>query len=497
MSRATNFLLISTDQQRADHLGCMGNSVIQTPNIDRLAAAGMRFTTGYVQNPLCMPSRATIATGLYPSSHRVWCNGVPLSTQQITLAHLLTERGYRTALIGKAHFTPFGAAASYGFREAVSTWREEDLANWTGPYYGFEHVQLAIGHGTGVRGHYRHWLEADFSDVLEIVDHDHEHAPRPTNAHQSWKSRVPAECHHSTWVAEAAIDWLRAHRREPFFLWASLPDPHHPYCPPAQYCDMYEPADVPAPVRREGELDDKPPHFKQASLEGLATEGTSVQARAGRFSEAQMREILAHTYGMISLIDLNVGRILDELDTLGLADNTVVVFTSDHGDLMGDHGLINKGPFHYEGLLRVPFIWRWPGHIPRGSVKESLVGLIDIMATFLGIAGIEPPGPAQGLSLLPVLTGEQEDVRAALLVEFLSGCRQDWNLRTIRTHDWKLTYYAGKEYGELYDLRNDPHEFTNLYHDSGYAAKRSDLLGQLTDMTILAEQRSPRRLCHA
>jgi len=475
----------------------MGNRVIQTPHIDRLAAGGMRFTTGYVQNPLCMPSRATIATGLYPSMHRVWCNGVPLSTQQVTLADVLSGHGYHTALIGKAHFTPFGAPPVERFFEAVRNWQSRDLSDWTGPYYGFRYVQLAIGHGTRVRGHYRHWLETKFPEVLDVVDHDHERGRRPTGALESWKSQVPVESHHSTWVASTAIEHLREHADEPFFLWVSFPDPHHPYCPPAPYCDMVDPADVLPPLRQAGELDDKPPHFRQASLEGLLTEGTSLKARAGTFSDAQMREILAHTYGMISLIDANVGRILDKLDALNLTDKTVVVFTSDHGDLMGDHGLINKGPFHYEGLLRVPFIWRWPGRIPPATVRDSLVGLIDIMPTFLEMADIAPPAELQGRSLVGILTGRQEHVRDALIVEFLSGYRQDWNLRTIRTRDWKLTYYAGKDYGELYDLRNDPAEFRNLYHDPAYASRRAELLGQLMDATILSEPRHPPRLCHA
>lgn len=520
-----HLLLLTTDQHRADCLGCYGNPVVRTPHLDRLAREGVRFTRCYVQNPLCMPSRATILTGLYIRGHRVWCNGVPLPPDVPTVARTLRTAGYWTVAIGKMHFTPYGAPAQPGWLDTFDTWNEETaLAAWDGDYYGFQEVWLTLGHNRP-GGHYGEWLRRAHPAALALFGREAALAA-PTGAPGSWKSALPVECHASTWIGEMTVQFLRRHVQErptqPFFAWVSFPDPHHPWCPPRPYCDLYDPAAVVMPVRRDGyapgaaaaELADKPPFFRDYYFGQMRHEGAGVP-NPSAVTEAQTREIIAHTYGMITLVDEVVERILAELERLDLLEETVLCFFSDHGELLGDHGLWCKGPFHYEGLLRVPLIWRLPAALRRqrpavsgprltgayqenaGVVREELVGLVDLAPTLCDLAGLTPIRPFQGLSLVPLLTGQVVPWRQAILTEFHSGYRPDLTLKTIRTDRWKLTYYAGKPYGELYDLERDPHEFTNLFADPAYRAIREDLIRLALDLVVQTEDRWPARLAHA
>ncbi|HEU5317223.1 MAG TPA: sulfatase-like hydrolase/transferase, partial [Chloroflexota bacterium] len=370
MERRPNVVLITTDQQRWDTLGCYGNRVVRTPHLDGLAAEGVRFERAYVTNPVCTPSRATLLTGRYPSSHGAYNVGVSLPDDVPTLSGMLGAAGYDTALIGKAHFQPFGAdparsvESNRGAARDPALWRE-----WHGPYYGFWHVELSMGHGPGgTEGHYGEWLRQTAPEVLTLFPKAAALAPSSVPI-GSWKSAVPIEYHSTTWTADRTIAYLeaRSESQPPFFLWTSFQDPHHPFCPPRPYCDMYPPEAVSLPSRGPGELDRLPPHFRHA-YEGTQDALPYARGRLSgtdpkgyvRMTEAHAREVIAHYYGMVSLIDDAVGRILAALERLGLARDTVVVFGTDHGELLGDHGLWLKGPFLYEGLIRVPYLWRYP-----------------------------------------------------------------------------------------------------------------------------------------
>jgi arylsulfatase len=496
-----NFLFITTDQHRADGLGCYGNPVVRTSHLDRLAAEGVRLTRAYVNNPLCMPSRATLLTGRYPRSHRVWCNGVALPPAETPFPTLLAAEGYRTACIGKMHFTPYGAEARPGYYDAQKTWEQCDLGDWTGPYAGFQYVQLTIGHCSPTAGHYGAWLGRCFPEAQRSYAQDRRLGEMPASgAPETWVSTLPVEAHHSTWIADRTLECLDRAGDQPFFVWVSFPDPHHPFRPPAPYARLYDEAGVPMPLRRRGELDDKPPLFRQY-YDGL-TGGPSRHEGAGMdnpggLSEAQLRDIIRFTYGMITLVDDNVGRILDGLQALGLSENTIVCFASDHGELLGDHGLICKGPFHYEGLLRVPMIWRWPGRFPPGCVTDALTGLVDFAPTVLDLGSVPIPDDIQGRSLARLLRGDTEEHRDGVLTEFQSSYRPWLNLKTWRTPDWKITYYAGQPYGELYDLRQDPGEFVNLYDSPEHRGIRTALLERLLEELVLTESRTPPVECHA
>ena len=425
-----------TDQQRYDHLSCSGHPLLKTPNIDRIAANGVRFNRAYVNCPLCMPSRATLFTGRTPRGHGVRTNGIPLNPAIPTFTQALVDAGYRTHASGKLHFRcvqnvkglPLEQHDPDVHVENRDLWLSGRVTKLPSPYYGFQTTDFIGSHGDRVYGEYTQELQGSYPEALPLLDKAHARVP-PTGADQSWKSSLPAERHHTTWVADQTITYLREEgHRQPFFLLCSFPDPHHPYCPPAPYDSLYDPADVPTPNRREGELDDLAPFFREIYCEGRAVSGRMTKTR---ISDEHLREITAHTFGMISLVDHHIGRILDTLETEELTKDTIVIFLSDHGDMMGDHWMLNKGPFHFEGLLRVPFIWSWPGQFREGVVSDSLVSLLDFAPTLLDLCGAPfPEGdipveteasqmlrPYPGHSLVSLLTGDADSLRERLIVE--------------------------------------------------------------------------------
>jgi len=507
-----NFLCIITDQQRADHLGCAGHPVIQTPNIDRLAETGVHFQRAYVNNPLCMPGRATLFTGLTPRGHGVRTNGIPLDERIPTMVQALADAGYRTHSVGKLHLRQSGLPKGINVDlrqhpESRQAWLEGVFQQMPTPYYGLQTVDFSGGHGNYIFGDYLNWLRKQHPEGERLLS-PQAGEPARTGAEQTWKSAVPEELHYNTWVADRAIAFLKQQKGSgrPFFLWCSFPDPHHPYCPPGRWFDMYDPADVAMPTRREGELDSLPPHYRKIYEQPLQLSGRRDPTK---MPDEQLREILAVTYGMVSMVDHHVGRILDALERLGLRDDTVVVFCSDHGDMMGDHWMINKGPFHFEGLLRVPFIWSWPGYF-QPATCQGLASLLDFAPTILDLAGVpipegvapDPPEapdmPAAwpGVSLRPILEGRSEKVQDSVVVEndedYL-GLR----LRTLITERYKLTVYPGQPYGELFDLQEDPGELHNRWDDPACRDLRADLQAQLLERLVQTDSALPRRLCHA
>jgi arylsulfatase A-like enzyme len=489
-----------SDQHRADCLGAAGNPILQTPSLDRLAREGTLCSRAYVQNPICMPSRSTLFTGRYPRSHRVRTNGVPLPTTEITIADVLTHSGYHTASFGKLHFTPTAAPPEPHLKESTQLWRDrpDELAAWHGPYYGLQHVDLSIGHNLPA-GHYGAWLRREHPDALPLFKQDAALQP-PTGAHGSWKSAVPVELHASTWIADRTIDYLqdRSTRDQPFFAVCSFPDPHHPFAPPAPYADMYDPADVPMPHGRGDELGSLPPHFREHFRGAWSRQGPTHAEHPEGLPEAHLREIMAHYYGMISLVDHSIGRVLDTLDRTGLAENTLVLFTSDHGELLGDHGLLLKGPFLYEGLVRIPLIWRLPGRIRAGATLDHVAGHVDVTQTILDFLGVDAPAGVQGQSLAGALeTGETAGLRLWQLTEYHTGFDPDLTLKQLHTGRYKLTYYGHPHFGELFDLQSDPHEERNLFHDPASAGLRHQLTTMLLDALMATEDPLPPQISFA
>ena len=492
-----NILLITTDQQRADSLGAYGNTVCKTPNLDRLAEGGTLFTAARCQNPYCQPSRATILTGMYPSTHGVTTVGVDLPADMISrsVAGILGERGYRTALFGKGYFA--SAFPTYPTRQIESVDGSALVGpDWLGPYVGFEHAELVLfGHNIRLSPamggwnwsfgpppfglHYARWLYRDGDgrgrERLRLMQP--EAAVRSWPEIQTWSNALPGEDHPSTWVGDRAVDWLK--RVEgPFFAWVSFCDPHHPMDPPEPWSGRYSAVDV-APVLPNLAADDlktKPPVHKAwaAGLRGTPYEWANPGG--SKLTPELLAIMTAGYFGMVSMIDDQVGRILNVLDQRKLADDTLVIFTSDHGELLGDHQMLFKGPVHYEGLLRVPLIVRGAPYEVAAAVNDP-VGLVDLAPTMLEAAGIEPPEWMEGrsLSVRPreyVLT--ENDHEAGFRI----------SLRTLTTGRHKITRYVGREgVGELYDLEEDPGELVNLWGSSECWQLRSRLLAMLDQAT--------------
>lgn len=491
MGRPPNILLITSDQQRAD---CVGyeNDRLLTPHIDRLAREGVRFSACITPNLVCQPARAAILTGMLPLTNGVWDNGVDLDPKlgESGFAGTLVRSGYQTAFIGKAHFSSKFTFAPTGTPECSRS-QARYGETWVGPYMGFQYVELAaLGQMQRGRpmerppvGHYERWLisRGQNEEALALW----EQRIRPdTGAAQTWYSQLPAAWHSSSWVGDRTIRWLSERRSEqqPFCAWVSFPDPHHPFDCPAPWSLMYDPKDMRLPQHRTADVERRP-WWHKASLEGapMLSDPALFRFRTERSrmphqSDAQLAEMTANYYGMISLIDHNVGRILDALDAAGLADSTLVIYTSDHGELLGNHGLYLKGPTPYEDLLRVPLVVRGPG-VAANAVITDPVSTVDLMDTFISYAGAPRPEGIQSRSLRPLLEGgsETRDVAYSEWYVHPSRCGVALKLHTVRTRTHKCTFELESRAGELYDLVNDPEEMRNVFDEPAYAKLRQEL----------------------
>ena len=517
MNKPPNFLFIITDQHRADHLGCYGNPVVRTPHIDSIAAKGTRWSRFYVANPICMPNRASIMTGRVCSVHGARHNGIPLSKNHTTFIELLRDAGYQTGIIGKSHLQGFtGLPAenrfepkeglkvpSPHFRDAIKDNRHtsdydlEIAPKWVTPlsshidedYYGFEHVEVVAGHGDGASGDYRLWARSQCPDFDKLTGPENALPDNRIKAPQAWKTAVPEELYSTSWIADRTETWLseQANTGEPFFLQMSFPDPHHPFTPPGKYWDMYDPENIMLPESfGKGDL---PPI--QALQEALQS-GTDPRDNQNPFAvtENEAKSIIALTYGMITMIDDAIGRVLNSLDSLGLAENTVVIFTSDHGDYMGDHGLMLKLLLHYQGIIRVPFIWHDPTQPGFGQVDTRLGSSIDISATTLARACIQPFNGIQGRDLCSTEPPEaviiEEDSQRSMI-----GFDKPQRVRTMVTDRYRMSLREGEDWNELYDLESDPNEIQNLYDLPSAQPIRHALTELMLKRTIELQDRSP------
>lgn len=517
MTKRPNFLFIVTDQHRADHLGCYGNNVVKTPNIDGIAAQGTRWNRFYVANPICMPNRASIMTGRMCSVHGARHNGIPLSKDHTTFVELLRDAGYTTGLIGKSHlqsFTGLPATNKFETKEGLtapsphlrdaykdnrhtSDYDLEDVTRWDTPlaarvegdFYGFQHVEIAADHADGASGDYLLWAREQLADFDSLVGRENALPDNRINAPQAWRTAVPEELYSTSWIADQSADWIaeRAADDAPFFLQMSFPDPHHPFTPPGKYWDMYDPLDIALPPSfGKGKL----PPIK--AMQDAMEKGTDPRDNQSPFAvtEGEARAIIALTYGMITMIDDAIGRVLKRLEDAGLADNTIVIFTTDHGDYMGDHGLMLKLLLHYQGIIRVPFIWYDPTRPTDGVAVDGLASSIDISATILARAGIQPFNGLQGRDLFA------SDPAAAIIVEedsqrTMTGFDRPQRVRTVVTDRYRMSLRQGENWGELYDLHADPAEVNNLFDDESAADVKAALTETMLRRMIELQDRAP------
>ena len=471
-----NILLICTDQQRFDAVGAYGNRAISTPNLDRLASDGVLFENCYVQNPVCGPSRASLMTGRYVPSHGLHANGVDLARDEELFSKRLADAGYDCGLVGKLHLGScrdgrIEPRLDDGFR--VFRWSHE-------PYPGSS------------ENAYHRWLSARYPDL---------YASAMSSGDRSAWDTMPIEAHYTHWIGEETIDFLRTSRRadQPFFFVANFFDPHHGFGAPAEHLSRYDVADLPAPVTRDGELENKPAIFTDASKESYAGAARGYLD----YSETELMEVRRAYYAMVSMVDDEVGRILDTLAECGLAEDTMVVFTSDHGEMLGDHQLMLKGPFMYDCAVRVPLIVRWPGTADGGTRRSELVQWIDLAPTFLAAAGLEAPAAMQGESLAGLARGEAAGWRDWALSHYReSGGPYDppVHVTMLRHESWKLVVHHGgpassrERTGELYHLAADPDELVNLWADPDYRDRRTALQEKLIDVMVATEDRSNPRI---
>lgn len=446
-----SILLITCDQLRFDALGCYGNSIAITPNIDSLAREGVLFDHYFSQSPMCQPSRATIATGRYPRVHGVKFNWYDLPEREITLQHLLTEHGYNSWSVGKMHFEP--VENNHGFKSRV-----------------FVEGKFFVGNDE-----YRTYLRD-----LGLWDQYFKHIRAWENSENygATASPFPRESYIDSYIGRRAIEVLDSIEKTPFFMWLSFCNPHMPYDPPTPYDKIIDPASVLLPVGWDGPHSDRFPEHRTSSG-GIDFHG---------LTEEKLRRVISHYHGSVALVDEIIGEVLRKVD----GANTVVIFTSDHGEFLGHHGMLWKGGrFLYDDLVHVPLLIRYPVTVPGGRVVSHLAQATDILATLLDFAGIDPPAGVQGRSLRPIVEQRApRDWRQAVLAEGL-------DVKMIRDYDWKMIFYAGREYGELYDLRRDPGERDNVYQLPAFRSVRSELTRRLAELLVQTEDPLPLPAPHA
>lgn len=515
MTKPVNILLISTDQQHFSALGSV-NPGIQTPNLDRLCSQGSRFDRAYCPSPVCTPSRASMITGLYPSHHGAWTIGVKLPESIDTVGAQLSAHGYQTGLIGKAHFQPLASQPGSESLEAQPTLRDlEFWRNFHGPWYGFDHIELSRNHAdeSHVGQHYAIWLEeqglTNWRDYFQPLPGEHSaHAPETggdlpywARVNRDWE--LPQELHYTRWTSLRSQAFLERSvvSNKPFFLWSSFHDPHPPYVTSKPWSSMYDPDNMQPGRLHPGEHDKNGPHFAKTQQRNpdygewhKPYEAHGCDSHL--YDQNELKKDMAVYYGMMSFLDQEVGCILDKLDALGVADNTLLVFTSDHGHFLGQHGLVAKGPFHYEDMLRVPFIVRWPDRVPEGRVSNAIQSLVDLTPSFLDAAGIQGVNHLQGVSQLPSWTGQNQSVRDFAICENRHNPHMP-HVMTFIDQRYKITVYKEGEFGELFDLQEDPKEITNLWDDHALAKIKQGLLQKFLQSVMKSEPMSMPRIAHA
>lgn len=468
---APNVLMFITDGHRADALGCAGSPIARTPAIDAFASQGVLCERTFCTHSVCMPTRGSIFTGRYPHIHGTWANGVALRRSETTLPEVLAGHGYATCASGKVHFEPqqpyvqqFG-----GLSPRIDTSRE--------PYYGFQEVHLSENH-----------------IGQEYIDFIRENHPE-LEQRALTRDRMPEELHDLQWITDRAIDFIQRQvaAGRPFLCSCSYHELSPPCTPPENYIGLFDPNDMPVPELRPEDLDLKPPFYRQC-YEGYLARNRHPDA-------STLQRYLASYYDQLAFIDRQFARLMDVLTAAGAMDNTIVLFTADHGLSLNDHFQWRHGPFLFDQVINVPMIWRVPGGLA-GARSQGLIEGVDIMPTILDLCGVPEPAGVQGRSLAPMLTGTVADSgRDSVLVQerhapdlLARGLDPEliWQVG-VRTHDWKLVHYVDYPHGELYDLREDPGEFHNLWADPGYLPRRREMEALLMDRLASSQDPLPVR----
>jgi arylsulfatase len=443
MPEPTNVLFIFCDQLRWDCLGAAGNPVIQTPHLDRLCARGVRFTHAYSTAPLCVPARAQVITGQPPWATGVWGLSDRVLPTHPTFIQTLSDAGYFTGAVGKMHFRPTGGGGSlrepHGLQQMVLS--EESV-----PTYDLSDLE----------DDYRRYLIEQGYAHLQYT-HGRRSPAYSREGYQAQVSELPLEHFDTTWTGRETLRMLEEHGNQPFFIWSSFVKPHFP-------CEL--PSDWPCPYRPE-DIPLRGSYTATPDIDGetftFMREAARAATSSGWLEESTLRNFAAYYYGNVTLIDQQVGAMLDLLDERGLSDNTLVVFSSDHGECMGERGQMGKATFH-DDSCRVPMIVAGPQVQDPGRVDSRAVTLDDLCPTFLDLVGAPPPELALGESVLPLLTDAGRPGRQAVY-GLLGGA---YHFETDHIHcfvqrdGWKYMYQFRGAAEKLFHMDTDPLEMTDL-----------------------------------
>lgn len=459
-----NIILIVTDQQRFDTIRELGYSHMDTPHLDRLVREGVTFTNCFVPAASCAPCRASLFTGQYPHAHGVLRNGDPWSHSWV---EKLKRGGFTTINIGKMHTFPYNELFGFTQRYAV----ENKDRHLEGRYFFDEWDKALRAHGLRKPGRLTYRDLPDYRDRLGAFE---------------WP--LDEDMHPDTFVGDLATWWLRSYpRTEPLFLQIGFPGPHPPYDPPTRYSDPYMEKELPLlPVTQE-ELDGQPEAYRGMIQHNCEVDHDSVVHQWHPSREARHRQ-RAYYCGNVTLIDEQVGKIMETLEATGYGENSIVIFTSDHGDCLTDHGHSQKWTM-YDTVTRVPLIVWSPGRFVRGYQFDGLCSLLDLGPTILEMAGIEPPSKMEAESLLEPCWGitwngrEQVFCESARDVNFTTNDFQTM----IRTRDWKLVHFLDAEDGQLFDLSRDPDEVHNLWNDPASQERKRELLDTLLTWRVRSQ----------
>ena len=508
MNKTPNVLFIITDQHRADHTGFMGNKVVRTPNLDSLAARGMVFENAWVANPVCMPNRSSIMTGRLPTAHGVIFNDRSLDWGAATFVRQFRQAGYCTALFGKSHLQhgmsrnamlPYRgqAAMESPYAPGWDSWEDferfiDKTPDMPADFYGFERVELAIDHGARATGHHLRWALASGGCQEDLLVPYSDQAPGQHRSQDWWQIYQPPyseDLHSTNFVADRTLAFLQemASADRPWLVWCSFPDPHHPMTPPGDWFFRHSPEDMVLPESRHDPLEDAPAHLQHFRRSHPAGQREWVTP-CGYGSDRLLAQAIAATYGMIEMIDDRLGRIVSYLNASGQLDNTLVVFTSDHGDMMGDHGLFLKGFMHYRGTLQVPMVVSVPGLAPGRS--DALACSLDLGPTLMDVCQVKSYDGIQGRSLAPILRDPAKRVREQVLIEddlvplFERLTPIPAKTRSLITENYRYTRNSrGEE--QLFDLKADPQELRDIRRlNTGLRAEAQE---QLLDAMIAAD----------
>jgi arylsulfatase len=463
-----NIILIITDQQRFDTIRALGFPYMDTPNLDRLVEEGVAFTNCFIPAPSCVPSRASLFTGYYPHTTGILKNG---DTWRHSWVETLAESGYTCINIGKMHTVPF--ETPLGFHERYVVENKDRFLE--GRYYFDEWDKAMHARGFVKQQRQLYRRRADYGERLGAFE---------------WE--LPEDLHADVLVGGMATWWLETKPQPegPLFLEIGFPGPHPPYDPIPRYAEPYMSRDLPLPDVPEADVAGQPPAFRAMRTHNTQVDHDSIVHQTNPTRE-QLHRQRAYYLANVTMIDEQVGRILKTLETRGYLENAVVIFTSDHGDALGDHGHSQKWTM-YDIVTRVPTIVWAPGRFAGGRSLDGLCQMMDLGPTILELAGLEVPDSMEAMSLLPALAGDAWSGREVVFAEHgRDGILRETEFMTmVRSRDWKLVHFLDDDQGQLFDLVDDPEEQHNLWADPAAAQRRRVLLDLLREWRIRSAYRT-------